>query len=354
MTKVFISYARENFESANKLYQDLKFVPDLEPWLDKECILPGMRWEPEIWKAVRESNYFIALLSKSSSSRRGYAHSELRRALEMARQFPDDQIFLIPVRLDECEMPVDELWGINYVDFFPNWDSGYRKVLGVMSQNKGGTKSEPIPKEVAELNTPYYYRVGIVDLFNGLINLTNIVQRLNLIQKYFHFTCPTLPSVDNAIYRIENKPYLLIQNISSSVYAEHQYLNVDLVACLSKYPLSFRENGEVLYNYFSGPSDIDSRFMFISTHLLYEFTKQAGCTFEKGIVYIIISQLVAHFTDWGYHQETKECVMDFCKNRYDIVKGLKSMMFCEYCVPMIKNPDLMNALQIMLRDEILV
>ncbi len=354
MTKVFISYARENFESANRLYQDLKNVPEIEPWLDKECILPGMRWEPEIRKAVRESNFFIAILSKSSTSRKGYAHSELRAALEIARQFPDDQIFLIPVRLDDCEMPVDELWAINYVDFFPNWDSGYRKVLGVISHNKGGVNDETINDEMTEPTTPYYYRVGIVDLFSGLINLTNIAQRLNRIQKYFHFTCPTLPSVDDAIHRIDNKPNLLVQDIPLSVYAEHQYLNVDLLACLSKYPLAFWENGQLLYNYFSGPSDIDSRFMFISTHLLYEFTKEAGCTFEKGIVYIIISQLVAHFTDWGYHQETKECVMDFCENRSDIVKGLKRMRFCEYCIPMIKNPDLRNALEIMLHDEILV
>lgn len=123
------------------------------------------------------------------------------------------------------------------------------------------------------------------------------------------------------------------------------------MACLTKYSLSFEKGGYNYYNYFSMPSTIDERFMFLSTHLLYDFTKQAKCTFEKGIAYILMSQLLVYFTDWGYHNETKECLMDFCKIRSDMVKGLKKMRLCSECLTNIKNVKFKEAVQSILADE---
>jgi hypothetical protein len=103
--------------------------------------------------------------------------------------------------------------------------------------------------------------------------------------------------------------------LPKAFYDHKQYLNVDLVACLTKYSLSFEKGGVAHYNYFSMPSTVDDRFMFLSTHLLYNFTKQANCTFEKGIVYIMISQLLVYFTDCGYH-ETKECLANIKNTKF--------------------------------------
>ena len=68
-----------------------------------------MRWRPAIRKAIRESNFFIALLSRKSVSSRGVRHVELREALDVLDEFPDDQVFLIPARLDECRVPIDRM-----------------------------------------------------------------------------------------------------------------------------------------------------------------------------------------------------------------------------------------------------
>jgi hypothetical protein len=352
MLRVFISYAREDIESARRLYQELKTKKGIEPWFDEASLLPGLKWRPAIRKAIRESDFFIALLSKRSTSRKGYALSELSSALEILKEFPDDQIYLIPVRLDDCQMPFEDLRDIHYIDLFFDWRKGVERVLTAIKSRLPTDTAGVKKTEISAVGSRYHYRVGIADLDIGLTNLPNLAQRLNSVQNYFRFTCPVLPSITSAVRVIEGHPNLDVYEVPNSFYAEHQYLGVDLVACLTRYPLAFREGNRVLYNYFSGPGKKDERFMYISTYLLYEFTKQANCTFEKGIAYIIISQLVVYFTELGYHQETRGCVMDFCGNRTDMVVGLKAMKFCDWCEPMIQNPDLKKALDAMLLDDL--
>ena len=137
------------------------------------------------------------------------------------------------------------------------------------------------------------------------------------------------------------------------MYEERQYLNVDLVACLTKYPLAFK-GGYVFSNHFSSPSPIDDRFMYISAHLLYDFTREAGCTFEKGIAYIITSQLLVYFTDSGYHRETKGCVIDYCETRSDMIRGLREMRLCPECAAEVTNENLRKAIKSILTDNVKV
>jgi hypothetical protein len=110
---VFISYAEEDSKSAKRLYDDLKRT-NLTPWLDKESILLGQNWENEIGKAIKNSRYFIALLSANSVAKRGYVQKELKGALEEQDKFPESGIYLIPVRLDDCEMPYEKLGKIHF------------------------------------------------------------------------------------------------------------------------------------------------------------------------------------------------------------------------------------------------
>jgi len=63
--QVFICYCREDLGIAKKLYVDLKNA-GLEPWLDTEDLLPGQLWKTAIDKAIRESSYFLVLLSFNS------------------------------------------------------------------------------------------------------------------------------------------------------------------------------------------------------------------------------------------------------------------------------------------------
>ncbi len=127
--RIFISYARQDSDAAQRLYNDLTSGTDLKPWLDKEDLVAGLSWDLQIRKAIKKSRYFIALFSSTSVNKRGYVQKEFRKAIEVLDEFPEGEIFAIPVRLDECEIPYERFGEIERVDLFPDWDKGIQKLL---------------------------------------------------------------------------------------------------------------------------------------------------------------------------------------------------------------------------------
>jgi hypothetical protein len=126
--QVFVAYAFEDEEKARRLYSDLK-GHGFTPWLDKENLMPGQNWPRAIERAIDSSDFFIACLSRRSLIKRGHFQSELRCALELTTHLPLDDIFVLPVRLDDCEVPRSLGRGTQIVDLFPNWDRGLRRIF---------------------------------------------------------------------------------------------------------------------------------------------------------------------------------------------------------------------------------
>jgi hypothetical protein len=131
MIKVFISYVREDIDRADRIYSRLKSIPTLDIWFDRRCLKPGEKWRLAISKAIRESSFFITLLSKRSISKRGFAQKEVKYALEILDELPEDQIFIIPLRLDDCYIP-ERLRELHCIDLFPIEDEAMEKVLDVL------------------------------------------------------------------------------------------------------------------------------------------------------------------------------------------------------------------------------
>lgn len=121
--RIFISYAREGQSIAEKLYDDLK-DKGYKPWLDKHDLLPGENWEDTIRDEIEKSNCFLVLLSNNSISKRGYIQKELRTAISILDELPPTDIFLIPVRIEECEPKFRRLKEIHWVDLFINYEVG--------------------------------------------------------------------------------------------------------------------------------------------------------------------------------------------------------------------------------------
>ena len=130
--KVFISYAREDADKATMLYQYLK-AAGLDPWLDKESILPGQQWKSAIRNAIKDSRYFIALLSSNSIEKRGFGQRELRETLQVLDELPRAETSVIPVRLDESKIKDERLNKFHPVDLFPDWNKGVQKILSSMN-----------------------------------------------------------------------------------------------------------------------------------------------------------------------------------------------------------------------------
>lgn len=348
--RVFINYAHEDVESAMKIYEQLQAIEGVDPWFDKENLLPGIKWRPAIKKAIRESDFFLALLSKRSVSKRGYVQTEMKEAFEIWDQFPENKAFLIPIRLEDCEPSHEKLREVQHQDFFPNWDRGFRKVLNVIrthERSDAGPYSKP--------TVGYEYRCAIVDFDNGLTNLGQICQRLNSIQNFFHFSFPSFPFEHGALREFEGTVNLYVPDLPSFICKQKVLLNADLVVSLTKYLLAFEEDGETCNDYLSLPSDVDDTFKFVTTHGLYEAAKKAGCTFEKSMVYHLLTQLIIHFgSDLGFHTEVRGCILDFCEEHAWMIKGMKRMRLCRSCTKAVENADLKKAVLAILADPIRV
>jgi cold shock CspA family protein len=125
---VFISYAKEDRRVAERLHRDLKSA-GIVPWLDIHDLLPGQHWEIEVEAAIRRCRYFIALQSALSVGKKGHVQKELRRALEIAEEYKEDEVFIIPVRIDDCEPSFRALSSLHRVDLFPFYNDGMESLL---------------------------------------------------------------------------------------------------------------------------------------------------------------------------------------------------------------------------------
>lgn len=102
--RVFLCHSRDDKPAVRELYRRLR-SDEIAPWLDEEDILPGRDWRQEIPKAVRSSDVVIVCLSQGAASKRGYIQKEIRYALDVADEQPEETIFIIPLRLEECDVP---------------------------------------------------------------------------------------------------------------------------------------------------------------------------------------------------------------------------------------------------------
>ena len=102
--KVFISHAAEDSSYAEKLYDNLA-INGFSPWLDKKKLLPGDNWDIQIRKALQESDFVILLLSSISVSKRGYIQREFKLAIQYAEEKLNDDIYIVPILLDSCQVP---------------------------------------------------------------------------------------------------------------------------------------------------------------------------------------------------------------------------------------------------------
>lgn len=113
---VFICYARKDSAHVEELYAKLA-TAGFQPWMDTRDINPGEDWELALSEAIKRSPLFIACLSKHSSDRRGTLQKEIREALEVWREKLENDIYLIPVRLEDCAVP-RPLARFQWVDLF--------------------------------------------------------------------------------------------------------------------------------------------------------------------------------------------------------------------------------------------
>jgi len=138
LLKVFLCHASQDKLIVRELYQKLFAEGWIDPWLDEEKLLPGQDWSLEIEKAVRDADVVIVFLSNSSVDKRGFVQKELKFALDVALEMPEGSIFIIPLKLESCDIP-SRLARWQWIDYFPKTQSRqfYKRLLKSLDLRAG-------------------------------------------------------------------------------------------------------------------------------------------------------------------------------------------------------------------------
>jgi hypothetical protein len=138
--QVFVAYAVEDLVDAQRLCETLR-RHGCSPWLDKEKLLAGQNWPRAIEQAIEVCDVFVACFSARSIGKRGMFQQEIHHALECARRRPLDDSFLMPVRFEECCVPGRIADQLQYVDLFPDWEKGVRRLARAIRKS---ARSRPV------------------------------------------------------------------------------------------------------------------------------------------------------------------------------------------------------------------
>lgn len=123
--RVFLCHSSGDKPAVRKLYRRLR-DDNIQSWLDEEDLLPGQDWAVEIPKAVRAADIVLVCLSQGSTTKTGYVQKEIKHALDVADEQPEENIFIIPVKLEECEVP-NRLSRWQWVNLFE--ERGYERLM---------------------------------------------------------------------------------------------------------------------------------------------------------------------------------------------------------------------------------
>lgn len=137
--KVFLSYAKEDKEFVLECYEELK-RKNFEPWMDEHDLLPGQAWDECLKANMKDTDVVLAFMSSKSVSKIGYVQRELKYFADKRKDFPEGFIYLIPIQLDQCEVPTSIASEIQFININKNlnskeWDKVLRS-LGLASQQR--------------------------------------------------------------------------------------------------------------------------------------------------------------------------------------------------------------------------
>ncbi|CAG0992114.1 gamma-glutamyl hercynylcysteine S-oxide synthase [Anaerolineales bacterium] len=148
--KVFLCHSKDDKTKVRELYQRL-VADGYDAWFDEEKLMPGKEWDLEIRQAVRESDVVVVCLSNGSVAKTGYVQKEIRFALDIADEQPEGAIYLVPAKLEECQVPARvSKW--QWVSLFES--SGYEKLklsLNLRANTVGASISYFIEPQMARI-----------------------------------------------------------------------------------------------------------------------------------------------------------------------------------------------------------
>lgn len=132
--EVFFSYAREDEARVAEIYRIVK-SKGFRPWMDTRDIAGGEDWDLAIKRAIRRANFFLVFVSPSSLVKTGVLKAEMESGISIRQSNLEQERFLIPVRLEECDIP-DSLKPYQWINYFD--DDGPVRLLRALGYQPRG------------------------------------------------------------------------------------------------------------------------------------------------------------------------------------------------------------------------
>lgn len=110
MKKIFISYARADWQTAEKIKSNL-IAMDHAVWMDRDEITGGELWRAEIVKAIEDCDIFMLVITTSSVGSK-YVLQELNIADSEGKR-------ILPAKIEPVEIPKEmklQLAGLQMID----------------------------------------------------------------------------------------------------------------------------------------------------------------------------------------------------------------------------------------------
>jgi hypothetical protein len=117
--------------------------------MDEKDIHPGEKWESAIQSAIRHSDFVLVCLSANSINKRGFIQKEIKYALDIWQEKLEIDIFLIPIRLEDCEVPIS-LHSFQWLDLFE--ENGWKSLFEAIQE---GMKRRAIVEEAEQSKTEF-------------------------------------------------------------------------------------------------------------------------------------------------------------------------------------------------------
>lgn len=110
---VFLSYTTADRDRVIPFYEHLH-AQGISAWMDYKFIKPGQNWNFEIRRALANASIIMIFVSNNSVNKRGYVQRELRQALDSLKEKLIDDIYILPVLLDDDVEVPNELTSVQY------------------------------------------------------------------------------------------------------------------------------------------------------------------------------------------------------------------------------------------------
>ncbi len=208
----------------------------------------------------------------------------------------------------------------------------------------------PRPRRTARV-TPKLrpVQIGLWDFDANVGSLDEAARKLNAAQNYVEFQTLQLANPSGSVRVTRNdKASLDAAKLFRQLEDAPERFNVDRIIVLTHHLIV----DDDLSNLFATSNKAET-LSVVSTADLRGYAEKAKRTYARAVFYLVLGEVISMDNpEMDYHAETRGCLMDYCKDRDDLVQGLRTPRIDEKCREQVKDKKLLAAVEKMLATSV--